>query len=264
MYGAIAGDMIGSVYEFNSIKTKEFPLFSRRSCFTDDTVMTVAVAEALMETADITDLAAVRKAVVKSMQKWGRRYHDAGFGGTFYHWLDLRDPRPYGSFGNGSAMRVSSVAWLADDADQVRELAKATADVTHDHPEGIKGAQSTAVAIFMARKGKTKEEIRKVIEEEYGYDFSRTLADIRPNYHFEVTCQKSVPEAFRCFFEGDSYEDVVRNAVSLGGDSDTQAAISGAIAEAYYGIPEEIVKEARNRLPEDTRAVADAFRERIR
>ena len=174
MYGAIAGDMIGSVYEFNSIKTKEFPLFKRRSCFTDDTVMTVAVAEALMETADLTDLAAVRKAVVKSMQKWGRRYHDAGFGGTFYHWLDLRDPQPYGSFGNGSAMRVSSVAWLADDADQVRELAKATADVTHDHPEGVKGAQSTAVAIFMARKGKTKEEIRTFVQSSCMLAFPRS------------------------------------------------------------------------------------------
>ena len=242
MYGAIAGDMIGSVYEFNSIKTTEFPLFSRRSHFTDDTVMTVAVAEALMETADLSDLAAVRAAVVKSMQKWGRRYHDAGFGGTFYHWLDLRNPQPYGSFGNGSAMRVSSVGWLADNADQVKELARAT-----------------AAAIYMARKGKTKDEIRKVIEDEYGYDFSGSLAEIRPHYHFEVSCQKSVPEAILCFFEGDSYESVVRNAVSLGGDADTQAAIAGAIAEAYYGIPEEIVKEARNRLPEDMRSVADAF-----
>ena len=240
MYGAIAGDMIGSVYEFNSIKTTEFPLFSRRSHFTDDTVMTVAVAEALMETADLSDLAAVRAAVVKSMQRWGRKYHDAGFGGTFYHWLDKRDPQPYGSFGNGSAMRVSSVGWL-------------------DHPEGVKGAQATAAAIYMARKGKTKDEIRKVIEDEYGYDFSGSLAEIRPHYHFEVSCQKSVPEAILCFFEGDSYESVVRNAVSLGGDADTQAAIAGAIAEAYYGIPEEIVKEARNRLPEDMRSVADAF-----
>lgn len=259
MYGAIAGDMIGSVYEFNSIKTTEFPLFSRRSHFTDDTVMTVAVAEALMKTADLSDLAAVRAAVVKSMQRWGRKYHDAGFGGTFYHWLDKRDPKPYGSFGNGSAMRVSSVGWLAGDADQVKELARATADVTHDHPEGVKGAQATAAAIYMARKGKTKDEIRKVIEDEYGYDFSRSLAEIRPHYHFEVSCQKSVPEAILCFFEGDSYESVVRNAVSLGGDADTQAAIAGAIAEAYYGIPEEIVKEARSRLPEDMRSVADAF-----
>ena len=264
MYGAIAGDMIGSVYEFNSIKTTEFPLFSRRSHFTDDTVMTVAVAEALMKTADLSDLAAVRAAVVKSMQRWGRKYHDAGFGGTFYHWLDKRDPKPYGSFGNGSAMRVSSVGWLAGDADQVKELARATADVTHDHPEGVKGAQATAAAIYMARKGKTKDEIRKVIEDEYGYDLSRSLAEIRPHYHFEVSCQKSVPEAIRCFFEGDSYESVVRNAVSLGGDADTQAAIAGAIAEAYYGIPEEIVKEARSRLPEDMRVVAEAFRERIR
>ena len=256
------GDMIGAPFEFDlGDKTKDFEMFTEATEFTDDTVMTIAVAEALMATADLTDLAAVRAAVVKSMQKWGRRYHDAGFGGTFYHWLDLRNPQPYGSFGNGSAMRVSSVAWLVDDADQVRELAKATADVTHNHPEGVKGAQATAVAIFMARKGKTKEEIRKAVEEEYGYDFSRSLAEIRPHYHFEVTCQKSVPEAFQCFFEGDSYESVVRNAVSLGGDADTQAAIAGAIAEAYYGIPEEIVKEARNRLPEDMRAVAEAFRE---
>ena len=161
-------------------------------------------------------------------------------------------------------MRVSSVGWLAGDADQVKELARATADVTHDHPEGVKGAQATAAAIYMARKGKTKDEIRKVIEDEYGYDFSRSLAEIRPHYHFEVSCQKSVPEAILCFFEGDSYESVVRNAVSLGGDADTQAAIAGAIAEAYYGIPEEIVKEARNRLPEDMRAVADAFAARVR
>ena len=201
----------------------------------------------------------IRSALTASMQKWGSRYPYAGYGGMFDRWLQTRDPKPYGSFGNGSAMRVSSVGWLADNADQVKELARATADVTHDHPEGVKGAQATAAAIYMARKGKTKDEIRKVIEDEYGYDFSGSLAEIRPHYHFEVSCQKSVPEAILCFFEGDSYESVVRNAVSLGGDADTQAAIAGAIAEAYYGIPEEIVKEARNRLPEDMRSVADAF-----
>ena len=262
MYGAIAGDMIGSVYEFNSIKTTEFPLFSRRSHFTDDTVMTVAVAEALMETADLSDLAAVRAAVVKSMQKWGRKYHDAGFGGTFYHWLDKRDPKPYGSFGNGSAMRVSSVGWLAGDADQVKKLARATADVTHDHPEGVKGAESVAAAIWLSRKGKSKDEIKEYVAREFGYDLSRTCDQIRPAYRHVESCQETVPQAFAAFFEGNDFEDVIRTAVSLGGDCDTLTDIATGMAEGFFGLPDQFKKWAYEFTTEDMHQVMKSFEEK--
>ena len=259
MYGAILGDMIGAPYEFDrGNKTKNFPLFGRGSEFTDDSVMTIAVAEALMDTMGEED-DAVRAALVKSMQKWGRRYPDAGYGGMFYQWLRTKDPRPYGSFGNGSAMRASSAGWLFDTLEETRHMAALTADVTHNHAEGIKGAEALASAIFLARTGAGKDEIRDYIVTEFGYDLSRTCDEIRPGYHHVETCQQTVPEAVTAFLEGTDFEDVIRTAVSLGGDCDTLTCIAGSIAEAFYGVPEELKEECRKRLPEDMRKVLDRF-----
>ena len=257
MLGAMLGDMIGAPYEFDrSPKVKEFPLFRRSSQFTDDTVMTVAVAEALMDTLGEPD-DKVRRAVVQSMQKWGRRYPNAGYGGMFIRWLASRDPKPYGSYGNGRAMRVSAAGGLYDTLEETRHAAALTAMVTHDHPEGIKGAESTAGAIFLARMGHSKEEIREYIVREFRYDLSRTCDEIRPGYRHVESCQKTVPEAVTAFLEGTDFEDVIRTAVSLGGDCDTLTCIAGGMAEAFYGIPGEIAREGRARLPEEMVAVLD-------
>ena len=259
MIGAILGDMIGAPYEFDmGNKTKDFPLFSRRSEFTDDSVMTIAVAEALMDTMGKTD-DEIRAALAASMQKWGSIYPYAGYGGMFSRWLRSSHPEPYGSFGNGSAMRVSSAGWLFDTLEETRHMAKLTAEVTHNHPEGIKGAEATACAIFLARNGRSKEEIREYIISEFGYDLSRTCDEIRPGYHHVETCQKTVPEAVTAFMEGTDFEDVIRTAVSLGGDCDTLTCIAGGMAEAFYGVPEEMTEEGRKRLPEDMLAVLDRF-----
>ena len=259
MIGAMMGDMIGAPYEFDrGNKTKDFPLFSSRTEFTDDSVMTVAVAEALMDTIGKTD-DEIRAALVSSMKKWGRIYPDAGYGGMFYRWLHTRNPEPYGSFGNGSAMRVSSAGWLFDTLEETRHMARLTAEVTHNHPEGIKGAEATASAIWMARNGNSKEEIREYVISEFGYDLSRSCDEIRPGYHHVETCQKTVPEAITAFLEGTDFEDVVRTAVSLGGDCDTLTCIAAGIAEAMYEIPEFMVRECRARLPEDMKAVLDRF-----
>ena len=259
MIGAILGDMIGAPYEFDrSPKTKEFPLFSRGSEFTDDSVMTIAVAEALLDAAGKTD-AEIRAALVSSMRRWGRRYPNAGYGGYFYEWLRDKNPKPYGSYGNGSAMRVSSVGWLCETLEETRRVARLTAEVTHNHPEGIKGAEATASVIFLARTGHGKEEIRDYITREFSYDLSRSCDEIRPTYHHVESCQKTVPEAITAFMEGADFEDVIRTAVSLGGDCDTLTCIAGGMAEAFYGIPEKMVRECRKRLPEDMRAVIDRF-----
>lgn len=259
MIGAILGDMIGAPYEFDrGNKTKEFPLFCMESEFTDDSVMTVAVAEALMDTTGRTD-DEIRKALVESMQKWGALYPDAGYGGMFYHWLHTMDPEPYGSFGNGSAMRVTSAGWLFDTIEETRHMARLTAEVTHNHPEGIKGAEAAASAIFLARNGSSKDEIRSYIISEFGYSLSRTCDEIRPGYHHVESCQETVPEAITAFLEGTDFEDVIRTAVSLGGDCDTLTCIAGSMAEAFYGIPEEMAEECRRRLPEDMLAVVDRF-----
>ncbi|MBR0464576.1 MAG: ADP-ribosylglycohydrolase family protein, partial [Clostridia bacterium] len=235
MYGAILGDIIGSPYEFDmGKKVKDFPLFSKASEFTDDSVMTVAVAEALMDTKGQDD-DRVKEALVESMRRWGRRYPDAGYGGMFARWLESRDPKPYGSFGNGSAMRVSAAGWLYDTLEATRHAAALTAMVTHNHPEGVKGAEAAAGAIFMARKGMGKDQIRRYVADEFGYDLSRTCDEIRPHYRHVETCQQTVPEAVTAFLEGNSFEDVIRTAVSLGGDCDTLTCIAGGIAEAYYG-----------------------------
>lgn len=259
MIGAILGDMIGAPYEFDrGDKTKNFPLFSRRSQFTDDSVMTVAVAEALINSYGKND-DEIRTALVDSMQKWGKRYPDAGYGCMFSQWLTTKDPQPYGSFGNGSAMRVSSAGWLYDDIETTRRMAALTAEVTHNHPEGIKGAESTASAIFLARNGRSKDDIRQYIKKEFGYDLSRTCDEIRPTYHHVESCQETVPEAITAFLEGNDFEDVIRTAVSLGGDCDTLTCIAGGMAEAFYGVSIALEGEAISRLPEDMNEVLKRF-----
>lgn len=264
MYGAILGDIIGSPFEFDrGDKTKDFKLFSRRSHFTDDSVMTLAVCEALLKVGQDATVKEIEDAVISSMQSWGRRYPHAGYGGYFRRWLTACHPEPYNSFGNGSAMRVSAVGWLYDSLENTRTVAKATANVTHNHPEGIKGAEATASAIFMARNGSSKEEIKKYIENEFHYDLNRTLNEIRPSYHMDETCQKTVPEAIIAFLEAKDFEDAIRNAVSLGGDTDTLGAITGSIAEAYYGIPEWLMTECRKRTNKDMRVVLDDFNDAL-
>ena len=255
MYGAILGDIIGSPYEFDrGKKTKDFTFFDKGATFTDDSVMTIAVAEALMQAIAegvIDNEAATKDMIIDSMHKWGHRYPDAGYGGRFYYWLRDNSREPYNSFGNGSAMRVAAAGWLFDDLTTTRKIARWTSEVTHNHPEGIKGAEATASAIFMARTGSSKEEIKDCIISEFGYDLSRTCDEIRPNYYHVESCQETVPEAITAFMEGKSFEDVIRTAVSLGGDCDTLTCIAGAIAEAYYGVPDELKKECVDRLTED-------------
>lgn len=264
MYGAILGDIIGSPFEFDrGDKTKDFKLFSRRSHFTDDSVMTLAVCEALLKVGQDATVKKIEDAVISSMQSWGRRYPHAGYGGYFRRWLTACHPEPYNSFGNGSAMRVSAAGWLYDSLEKTRTVAKATANVTHNHPEGIKGAEATASAIFMARNGSSKKEIKKYIENEFHYDLNRTLDEIRPSYHMDETCQKTVPEAIIAFLEATDFEDAIRNAVSLGGDTDTLGAITGSIAEAYYGIPEWLMTECRKRINRDMRVVLDDFNDAL-
>ena len=259
MIGAILGDMIGSPYEFDrSPKTKEFPLFSKYSQFTDDSVMTVAVADALLSAMGKTD-DEIKAALVESMQKWGQKYPDAGYGGMFYRWLRSKQPEPYGSYGNGSAMRVSAAGWLCDTLEETRHIARLTAEVTHNHPEGIKGAEATASAIFMARKGSNKENIKAYIIQEFGYDLSRTCDQIRPTYHHVESCQQTVPEAITAFLEGTNFEDVIRTAVSLGGDCDTLTCIACGIAEAFYDVPKEMLLECKKRLPDDMLEVITRF-----
>ncbi len=259
MYGALLGDMIGAPYEFDrGNKSKEFPLFCENSRFTDDSVMTIAVAEALLDSRFLDD-DSIRAALIKSMRKWGKKYPDAGYGRKFLCWLREKDPKPYGSCGNGSAMRVSAAGWLFDTLEETREKARLTAEVTHDHPEGIKGAEATSGAIFLARTGRSKEEIRDYIVQEFGYDLSRTCDQIRPSYYHNESCQKTVPEAITAFLEGTDFEDVIRTAVSLGGDCDTLTCIAGSIAEAFYGVPAILKAECRRRLPEDMAYILGRF-----
>ncbi|MDO5339331.1 MAG: ADP-ribosylglycohydrolase family protein [Eubacteriales bacterium] len=251
MYGAILGDIIGSPFEFDrGDKTKNFDLFSKGCNFTDDSVMTIAVGEALLEVGHEATVKQIEEAVASNMQDWGRRYPYAGYGGKFRRWLRDYRPKPYGSYGNGSAMRVSAAGWLYDSIERTREVARATANVTHNHPEGIKGAEATASAIYMARNGCSKEEIKAYIEREFNYNLNRSLDEIRPEYHMYETCQKTVPEAIIAFLEAEDFEDAIRNAVSLGGDTDTLGAITGSIAEAFYGIPEALIAECKSRIDE--------------
>lgn len=263
MYGAILGDMIGAPYEFDrGNKTKDFEMFNDWVCFTDDSVMTIAVADALMHISNDADDDDVKTAVIQSMQKWGKKYPRAGYGQRFFFWLGKKNPQPYGSWGNGSAMRVSSVGWLYNSLEETRRYARLTAEVTHNHPEGIKGAEAVASAIFMARNGASKEEIKKYIIQEFDYDLSRTCDEIRPGYHHIESCQETVPEALTAFMEGTDFEDVLRTAVSLGGDCDTLTCIAASIAEAFYGLSDNMRGECRKRLPKDMLGILDRFDER--
>ena len=262
MYGAILGDMVGAPYEFDrGNKSKDFEMWNRKVRFTDDTVMTIAVADAILTAGKDSGEKEIKEELVKKMQAWGRKYPNSGYGGRLIHWLGSRDPKPYGSYGNGSAMRVSSVGWLYDTIEKTREVARWTAEVTHNHPEGIKGAEATAVAIFMARTGATKDEIKEYIVKEFGYDLSRTCDEIRPGYYHDESCQKTVPEAITAFLEGQDFEDVIRTAVSLGGDCDTLTCIAGGIAEAFYGVPAEMMEKTLERLGDDMIKVISDFDE---
>ena len=243
MLGAIIGDICGSVYEFNNCKDYDKIVLFKKGCFpTDDSVMTVAVAQALMDTKHSIDLS--KDALIDMMHYYGRLFPHAGYGGTFSRWLEEGYREPYNSWGNGSAMRVSSVGWLYDTLEETLWYAKLSAEVTHNHPEGIKGAQATAAAIYMARKGRSKEEIKEYIEKTFGYDLNFRLNDIRSGYEFDVSCQGSLPPSLVAFFESTDFEDAIRRVISVGGDSDTLGAICGGIAEAYYGIPEWMEKKA--------------------
>lgn len=261
MYGAILGDIVGCPYEFDfqNIKTKSFPLFSERSDYTDDTVMTLAVAKGIQDVQDRSDDNALKASIIHAMQTLGRAHPNRGYGARFSVWLASEDPQPYYSFGNGSAMRVAAAAWMFDTMEDVRRAARLSAVVTHDHPEGIKGAEATACAIFLARMGSKKDEIRRYIEDRFGYDLHRTCDEIRPMYHHVESCQETVPEAIIAFLEGDSFEDVLRTAVSLGGDSDTLTAIAGSIAEGYYGVEDSLKQKAFSYLPEDLATILRRF-----
>lgn len=260
MIGAILGDIIGSPYEFDrGNKTKDFPLFSRNSTYTDDTVMTLAVGLTFLDAQPSASDDWILRILANRMRQFGKMYPNAGYGGMFRRWLRNPEYQAYNSFGNGSAMRVSSVAWLYNDIDAVRHAARLSAEVTHNHPEGIKGAEATASAIFLARTGNSKAEIKEYIVREFGYDLNRTCDEIRPGYFHTETCMDTVPEAITAFLEGDSFEDVIRTAVSLGGDCDTLTAIAGSIAEGFYGVPEHLKEECHKRLPEPLNKVLVAF-----
>ena len=250
MIGAIAGDIIGSVYEHNQIKTKDFPLFTSGCHFTDDTVLTVAVADAILS----------GQPYAGRMREIGRQYPNAGYGGSFVKWLHSDNPGPYNSWGNGSAMRVSPVGFAFSTQDEVLRQARYSAEETHNHPEGIKGAQATALAVFLARTKHDKETIRSRITMLFNYNLNRTVDSIRPFYAFDVSCQGTVPEAIIAFLDSDSYEDAIRNAISLGGDSDTLACITGGIAEAFYGrVPDEISHKVEELLAPELWNIAKSF-----
>ena len=260
MYGAILGDIIGSPFEFDrGNKTKDFPLFSKESTFTDDTVMTVAVAHAFLDAQPAAEPEWIRRRLISCMKTYARMFPDAGYGSRFGMWLFLEGTEPYGSYGNGSAMRVSPVAWLYHDLDTVRRMARLSAEVSHNHSEGIKGAEATASAIFLARTGSTKAEIKAYIQDTFHYDLSRTCDQIRPNYRHVESCQETVPEAITAFLEGDSFEDVIRTAVSLGGDCDTLTCIAASIAEAFYGVPEALKQACHRHLPPQLNTTLNQF-----
>jgi ADP-ribosylglycohydrolase len=250
MLGAIAGDSFGAAYEGGQQKREEFDLFARPRVFTDDSVLTVATADALMGDGDYA----------AAYRRWGGRHPNRGYGGWFREWLFNPELGPYNSFGNGSAMRVSPIGWVFDTLDEVLAEAERSAAVTHNHPEGIKGAQAAAAAVHLARSGASKEDIRNEISRRFAYDLDRTVAGIRPGYRFDVTCQGSVPEALIAFLDAEDFEHTLRLAVSLGGDADTQGAIAGGVAEAFFGgLPERIESEVREVLEPDLLEVVDRF-----
>lgn len=249
MIGAICGDIVGSIYEFDNIKTTDFEFFSKDSFFTDDSVMTVAAMDALMNGIGYAE----------AYKKWFRKYPDESYGGRFLGWCMSYDDKPYNSFGNGSAMRVSPIGLWYNTLDEVLEGAKRSAEVTHNHLEGIKGAQAVAAAIYLARIGSEKQEIKKYMEEKFNYKLDESVDSIRKWYRFDESCQGTVPQAIICFLESDSFEDAIRKAISIGGDSDTVACITGGIAEGYYGVPDDIREKTLSKLPEDIRSLVDLF-----
>ncbi len=260
IWGAVAGDIIGSTYEFHPTHNYNFRLLPYGSTFTDDSLMTVAVAEWLLDYPDLD-----KEGLVGIMQKWGRRYPYIGYGKLFRRWLQMEQPLPYNSWGNGSAMRVSPVGFAFESLEATLNAAEISASVTHNHPEGIKGAQATAAAIFLARSGKTKEEIRDYLETRFGYDLHRTCEHLQnANYSFDCSCQGSVPESLIAFLDSSGYEDAVRRAVALGGDADTMGAIAGSVAAAFFGeIPDVIADAAADRIPEELHEVINRFNSRF-
>ena len=246
MYGAIIGDIVGSRFEWNNIKTKDFEFFHKDCFFTDDSVMTIAVAKALHESKK-NNYEDLEKQLDYYMHEIGKKYPNCGFGGSFYRWIMNDIHEPYNSYGNGSAMRTSECGFIADSFEEALSLAERCAAITHNHIEGIKGAKATTACIYLSREGKSKEEIREYINDNY-YQLNFSLDEIRPSYSFDVTCQGSVPQAIEAFLESVSFEDAIRNEISIGGDSDTIAAITGSIAQAYYGIDEKLIDKARKYL----------------
>ena len=260
MIGAIIGDIVGSRFEFNNHRSKEFDLFGPGCFATDDSIMTLAVAEALLEAdGDEEKLALI---VAPAMQRIGRPYPNCGYGGRFYVWMYSDDPQPYNSFGNGAAMRVSPVAWAAASLDEVKRLSHIVTAVSHDHPEGLKGAEATAVATYMARTGASKDDIRAAMERDY-YSVIFTLDEVRPTYQFDETCQNTLPIALAAFYEATDFEDAIRNAISVGGDSDTIAAITGAIAGAYYGVPAPLREKALTYLDLELLSICLKFEDKF-
>lgn len=259
VWGAVVGDIVGSRFEHANCRSKDFELFGKESRFTDDTAATLAVAKALAEAGGGSD-DELRRAAVRRLCAAGRKYPYAGWGGMFRKWFSSDDPQPYGSFGNGAAMRVSPVGEYAASEEEVKRLSRIVTGVSHSHPEGLKGAECVALCVYLARTGVDKEEVfRRVCTEYYPEAADMSCAELSENYFFDVTCQGSVPQAIRCFYEGTDYEDTIRNAVSVGGDSDTIAAMAGGIAGAYYGVPQRFIAVAALYLPDDLRAVAERF-----
>lgn len=258
MLGAIVGDIVGSVYEIHNTKDYNFHMITPRSRFTDDTVMTLAVAKWLTK-----DKTHSEGCLIKCMQELGRKYTNAGYGGTFRRWLYSNEPKPYNSWGNGSAMRVSPVGYFAHSIEETLELAKTSAEVTHNHPEGIKGAQAIASAIYLVRQGETKKNIQRYISDTFDYDLNRTIESIRPTYTFDVSCMGSVPEAIIAFLDGKDFEDTIRKAVSIGGDSDTIGAMAGSVAQAMYGIPKSLAGYCYECLTPELRDILDEFEDMI-
>ncbi|MCL4720629.1 MAG: ADP-ribosylglycohydrolase family protein [Gammaproteobacteria bacterium] len=249
MLGALIGDIVGSIYEWDNHRSKDFPLFGPGCDYTDDSVCTVALADALLTGAE----------PARHLQAWCRRHPDRGYGGMFARWIHEPVPSPYNSYGNGAAMRVSAAGWLADDAQSVAALADRITSITHNHPEGLRGAGATAHAILRARQGARPLQLRDEIVARFGYDLSRTVDHIRPGYEFNESCQQTVPEALICALSATGFEDAIRNAISIGGDSDTVAAIAGSVAEALFGIPPEIAGRAKGYLPADMLEVLERF-----
>jgi len=275
LIGAIIGDIVGSRFEFNNHRSKKFELFTDKCKVTDDSIMTLAVAKAIMETEKNLKLLSnnsvsnfyyyelLRRMTIRYMQEIGRKYPYCGYGGMFGHWIFSDNPKPYNSFGNGAAMRISPIGFIAATEEEARILSERITAVTHNHNEGIKGAEATVISIYMAKKRASKEEIRQEINENY-YNLNFTIDEIRDTYEFNETCQETVPQAIVAFLESNSFEDAIRTAISVGGDSDTLAAITGSIAEAYYGIPEDIKEKALTYLDADLRSIYDEWCEFIK